>query len=43
MMSLPREWAGRNGRCPACRGVLFITDDLESVVAPGERLALASP
>jgi len=42
MMSLPREWAGRNGRCPACRGVLFIADDLESVVAPGERLALGS-
>jgi serine/threonine-protein kinase len=39
MMSPPREWAGRNGRCPSCRGVLFITTDLQSVVASSERLA----
>jgi len=41
MMSPPPGWAGRNGRCPSCRGVLFIAADLQSVVASGERLALA--
>jgi len=38
MMSMPPAWAGHNGRCPGCRTVLFVADDLQSVVAPGERL-----
>ena len=38
MMSLPPAWAGRNGRCPGCRKVLYVAEDLQSVVAPGERL-----
>ncbi len=41
MMSTPREWAGRNGRCPGCRAVLHVAEDMQSVVAPGERLAPA--
>jgi serine/threonine protein kinase len=38
MMAPPPAWAGRNGRCPGCRAVLSIADDLQSVVAPSERL-----
>jgi serine/threonine protein kinase len=38
MMTLPPAWAGRNGRCPRCRQVLYVADDLQSVVAPRERL-----
>lgn len=43
MMSPPPAWAGRNGRCPGCRGVLFVSEDLQSVVAPGERLPASKP
>lgn len=39
MMSAPHEWAGKNGRCPGCKAVLYVTEDLESVVAPSERSA----
>ncbi len=41
MMSPPAEWASRKGRCPGCRGVLYITADFQSVVAPAERVAPA--
>ncbi len=39
MMTPPAGMAGRNGRCPGCREVLFVTEDLAAVVAPAERLA----
>ncbi len=39
MMTPPDGMAGRNGRCPGCRAVLFVTEDLAAVVAPAERLA----
>lgn len=42
MMSTPNDWAGKNGRCPGCKAVLYVTEDLQSVVAPGERSAPTS-
>lgn len=39
MMTPPAGMAGRNGRCPSCRAVLFVAEDLQSVVVPAERLA----
>jgi len=39
MMTPPAGMAGRNGRCPRCREVLFVTEDLQAVVAPADRLA----
>ena len=39
MMTPAASLAGRNGRCPGCREVLFVTEDLQAVVAPAERLA----
>jgi hypothetical protein len=42
MMAVPPAWAGRNGRCPACRAVLHVADDMQSVVVPSERRAPAA-
>lgn len=39
MMTPPEGMAGCNGRCPRCREVLFVTEDLQAVVAPADRLA----
>jgi len=38
MMTPPAGMEGRNGRCPSCREVLFVTADLDAVVVPAERL-----
>ena len=38
MMMPAVDQAGRNGRCPSCREVLFVTQDLRSVVVPADRL-----
>jgi len=39
VMMVPADsQAGRNGRCPSCREVLFVTHDLRSVVVPQDRL-----
>lgn len=41
MMSPAATQAGANGRCPGCREVLFVTEALQSVVAPADRLVAA--
>lgn len=42
MMTPAETQAGANGRCPGCRAVLYVTEDLRTVVAPADRLVAAS-
>jgi serine/threonine-protein kinase len=42
MMAPAATQAGTNGRCPACREVLYVTEDLRAVVAPADRRVAAS-
>ena len=42
MMAPAATQAGANGRCPACREVLYVTEDLRAVVAPADRRVAAS-
>ncbi|MFM7137666.1 MAG: protein kinase domain-containing protein [Planctomycetota bacterium] len=42
MMTPAETQAGVNGRCPGCREVLFVTEDLQAVVSPADRLLAAS-
>lgn len=39
MMDVGMEMAGRNGRCPHCKAVVFVADDLQSLVVPDDRMA----
>lgn len=42
MMAPAAAQAGANGRCPSCREVLYVAEDLRAVVAPADRLVTSS-
>lgn len=42
MMAPAATQAGANGRCPSCREVLYVAEDLQAVVAPADRLVPAA-
>jgi len=44
LVSVPTSFAGRNGRCPACRRLLQVAADLQTAVLPDERVVgVAAP
>jgi hypothetical protein len=43
MMTPAAAQAGANGRCPGCREVLYVAEDLRTVVPPADRLVAISP
>lgn len=42
MMDVSLEMAGRNGRCPRCKAVVFVASDLQSLVMSEDRMARPS-